>query len=488
MSYPIPQMVDPSGATSGTDASDITNSGQAYFFVNAGNRWCFNGHGNAGKVAAFKSTDGGNTWVEKDSGNGPGSPDFLRPSMLYDGNHTVFIVRGNATHQLQFYAFDLSSELFTGAIGGPMPTPRNMSGFMGVVQFADGSFRCLYSNSTDHKLYFQDFDGVSVWSNETAFVTGTTNALLKQLLFSSDVCHIVYQVDASGHSTTHHYIQLAKNGTTSSDHNFAQDIEDTMGSTFSDGLIELDRDQIVFPLCVFGTGTPVNVVRGGPISAPTWTTEIVNDGTGSFNQNSWPTMIRLSNGDEQIFWVTHSQTGFTLTAFSAVATAINSGSGWGATSVYYDIGLNPFSDPDPVNCATDQILYIKALNVSGTVYFHFDGFSGNLNFNEPNFTFGISNVLTCSLTANATSIVLGESVILSWTTTGSPISASMFDGSTTTNVPPVSGSLVVTPTMNSTTYTLTVTNNTGSSTCQVTISAGTCPFSQAHHQSYPFFA
>src|SRR6185437_151127 len=74
----------------------------------------------------------------------------------------------------------------------------------------------------------------------------------------------------------------------------------------------------------------------------------------------------------------------------------------------------------------------------------------------------------CSLSANPTAINQGQSSTLSWTTTGTPTSASINNGVGSVN-PPGVGSTNVAPAV-TTTYTMTVTNAAAiSGTCSTPI-------------------
>jgi hypothetical protein len=75
---------------------------------------------------------------------------------------------------------------------------------------------------------------------------------------------------------------------------------------------------------------------------------------------------------------------------------------------------------------------------------------------------------TCSLTANPATISQGQSSTLTWTTTGNPTRASI-DNGVGTVTPPAGGSVNISPAA-TTTYTLTVSNSAGSSTCSAAVS------------------
>lgn len=80
---------------------------------------------------------------------------------------------------------------------------------------------------------------------------------------------------------------------------------------------------------------------------------------------------------------------------------------------------------------------------------------------------------TCTLSAAPPAINIGGSSTLSWTTTGNPTTASIDNGIGAV-VPTTSGSVNVAPTAD-TTYTMTVTNVAGSSTCSASVIVNTGP-------------
>lgn len=101
----------------------------------------------------------------------------------------------------------------------------------------------------------------------------------------------------------------------------------------------------------------------------------------------------------------------------------------------------------------------------------------------------VSNAPTCTLSANRTTVALGESVILSWTSTGQADSANISDGITTlaTGLPP-NGSFTTFPTK-TTTYVLNIISNQfGSSTCQITITVGSSCAASSLAQTYSQFS
>jgi len=480
-SMPTPVRIDTSVNSSDHSAADISNSSGPYHFHALGAEWSFTGSFNGGMVHAYKSTNDGATWTEQDAGNGPVDSVSQQASMFFDGVHTVYILVTKATaggsphpSKLELHSFSLLTGTFGGAIGPQSPTARKSQSVLGIVQFSDLTFRAFYNDdqgTTSHTLYFQDFDGAT-WSNETVVATGAANGSARwiQINVTADVCHLVYQINLS--QTGYWYVQIARNGTMSNLHNFTQSIVN-FGATAWDGLVELDNNVIVLPFngppVVTPPFTAVFALRGTPISAPVWSLETVNNGAGDYELNAQPTLVRLANGSEQIFWTFLSFIGpQSLSAESAIATATNSGSGWGATTTLYDIQLNPFGDPDVTNDTSDAIFYVSVEQFGGNVYVNFDGFTtffGGTG-HQPNFTFsfaGPSSSPTCSLNATPTTIDLaGDPVTLSWTTANSPTTAAINNGVGAVN--PDGGSVVVHPT-SSTTYVLTVTNANGTSQC-----------------------
>jgi hypothetical protein len=482
---PTPIFVSGIPITGGPPSANIRNSQNTYHFhVSAAVQWSFAALQVSAnyQIHAYKSTDNGATWAEQDVNNGP-SNRGVGPGIFWDGANTVYIAVMDATPALNLYSFDLVAGTFGAQVGPTSPTLPSFlggnSGFRWLIQFSDLSFRVFYvaptsGNSNVRDFRFIDFDGAT-WSNDTSIdsITGNNFITVAEIQTQGDVQHIIYA--PSTPASTWKYIRIDRAGATSSPHTFPTgDKIALFGGTLSDGVYESDNDEIVFPAIVLTGVNTINVAvyRGTPTSAPVWTgPEIAY--TENLDIPTYPTLVRLANGTEQLFFIYYpvspnQDDGFN--SLSAIATVTKTGASWSALSQYYNLAIDPFSNPDPGECISDQILNLGVEVYGGAVYLQFDGFSGNFStatLRQPNFGFAAPiPPPTCSLSGSPLTITLGDSSTLSWTTTGTPDTATIDNG--VGSVDPSGGSVSVSPT-ETTTYILTVTNGSGSSTCQVTI-------------------
>ncbi len=463
---PTPILVDLNGVTNNSNSANSVPSHNSYHFSHLGSLWCV--IGKTGRYfEIFNSTDGGNTWTQQDSANSPGP--FQSIGLFWDGSSDTLYCWGSAvtTNITTLNSFDMSTALFGGAIGSNSPALGAAPVYL--IQKADTTFRLYYGGATDTTLAFRNFDGASTWSAENVIATGTS-AQYVEFIPQGDVAHIIYYTASS-----YKYIRVAGDGSLSSAHTFTEAGLAFGGSglgTSCDGVIETTGDFVAIPASV--TGPDIVMLRATPTSAPVWQAAEVIDATNNFAQA--PTMVLGASGEEIVYWMDQSAagSGLGLTTQSAIYSSVNFGVGWAARVLFYDIAVDPYSDPDPANCISDRIYNIGLAEDSGDIFVHFDGASGNFAGGaQPNFGFGAivppPTPPTCSLSGSPLGINPGDTATLSWTTTNTPTTASIDNG--VGNVNPNGGSVLVAPTV-TTTYILTVTNADGSSTCQVTISVG----------------
>jgi len=468
---PTPILVDTSGVANKSASANSVPSHNSYHFSHLGSLWCIvaeNPTGSGRTFMVFNSTDGGTIWTEQDAGNGPGPVPFL--NFFWDGSSDVIYIAASAltTHAVTISTFDMSTATYGPAVGSSSPALHGRTIY--TVRFSDSTFRIFYGDdNTNLAIYFRDFDGVSTWSSETTIDTGAFSSFV-ELIRQSDVCHLIYFGVAS-----YKYVRIARNGSMASNHTFAISGLAFGGSgvgTGCDGVIETVGDFIAIPAT--NSGPDVIMLRATPTSAPVWQAAEPIDTTENFAQA--PTMILGPSGEEIVYWIDQSPAGagLGLSPQSAIYSSTNSGSGWSARSLVYDIAVDPYSDPDPTNDTSDRIYNVGLAEVSGETLVHFDGASGNFAGGaQPNFTFG-ATVLppTCSLSADPATIIPGGSSVLTWTTANTPTSAVIDNG--VGSVDPAGGTTTVSPSV-TTLYILTVTNDAGSSTCQALVTVAAIP-------------
>lgn len=150
------------------------------------------------------------------------------------------------------------------------------------------------------------------------------------------------------------------------------------------------------------------------------------------------------------------------------ATSPTNALSWTATTKLLDTG------PIPTSSGDTSAVQLLALPMTGgigvlSVANDFNNFTGK---EIMQFDFIASPGPTCTLSANPTTIVSGNSSLLTWTTANNPTTA--FIDNNVGYVNPAGGTFVVSPTV-TTTYHLTVSNINGSSNCQVTITVTPAP-------------
>lgn len=473
-----------------------TGSMRLHTFADSGNLWAF-GHTQLGPLtpAVFKSTDAGATWHVQDSANatqhasnggGPGVAGSGGIHFYYDAPNkkiwfAYFNIQTGGQFFIEFQTFDINTGLYSAPFafgGGNNPNfatvgPEKLEDF---VVLSDGTATVFYCNDPgtlgqpNISLYCAQWNVGTGWAppfristNEPAgSINNAVRADLLGATSSGTIAYLFYMVaqvhqgDTGIPTYAIYYRSVDNTGSLGSITTFLSN------QTYAGGPVQTERQGIITTVPgldpndpwigvwhtsflsfqnVYISGSIVKTyidhggkpawLTGTPLGSPTFTiTDIFSPVTALEEVNGVPADIAA--------WIFQ-----TSGANDSFSDSTNSGSGWGAPALLYS---NP----------THHFNYIWPVGNNASVYDYLQQVPYYLASSGP-------VAPTCTLS----SMVAGGSVTLTWTTANSPTSASIDQGIGAVN--PAGGSLVIPLPLVTTTYTLTVMNAAGTSTCQTTV-------------------
>ncbi len=521
----------PANITSLGNGWDLGNSPNGdKIFEYAGNLFLFIRQGGTGgtpsgdvKIHAMKSIDRGLTWAEADSANLPAfntniSAGLHNYTVMQDGA-TAYIMTSTTSAPttvtgLQWATFDLGLSTWGSLVTSSSIIPDEVASTGGevllhLIRRGSSDYILFYSGTRETvsavergRCYYATFNG-SAFGSATA-ITGQAGQA--QTYFpnsgksdSTGKIQFIYSDRGPGASSNNFNVYAITLGPTNilgtptlitqSAYIIGEQGQVSRLEVYMNGAIETLGVAIV--LWNDATGFPSIGYFDAPASTnPTWNSHTVFTGahndpnadlivTEDVDYYVIPQHITLAaangkieiiglDGDQNFdapagYWETHADTSDPTT--------------WSAKAHLFDVSI-----ADSNGCQVTAIGLTDGVGIFGS---GIDSFT-----NEEVGQFYLVSVAapgtpapTCSLSSDKTSIFAGQTVILSWTTTNTPTSASIDNGVGAVPVP--TGAISVSPIV-TTTYILTVTNAGGSSTCQVTITVGDCA-SSASRLDYSFF-
>ncbi len=319
------------------------------------------------KVAVYKSTDGGATWVSQDAANRPavfsGSQGC---SSARRGNIFTICYPPSAGGGLRVITFDCSTDTF-GAISAAGPTAKFGQSWMLQLP-SNGDCYIYYARvPTIEIIYYQVFSG-GVWGGEVQLTSEVSNSFPANVLLDPDErMHIFYRV-----------LNTLKDITVLAGVIGAANV--VRVGTGQDSFSELGQPAILgtdiilpYTFDEFNTGQALAaVIVGGPYNNPTtWAAPLVIDTIPTVSVNGADTTLcavpSLDGLTVTVFWISLDYSSFPNPAgiIDQMWYSQNSGFGWGAPVLYYDAVTNPqLEDPgeDPFAQDLHTISVIALLN------------------------------------------------------------------------------------------------------------------------------
>ncbi len=479
---------------------DLGQSPRGQFaFEHGGNQYCFmrQGGGNspAGdkKLHAFKSTDSGATWTEQDSANAP----ILTNIASFSGNYTVALDGSNVLvldvtasagspptiTGLNRWTYDLTADTWSGATHDSAILPGYMG--RGTGQVTQVMIELAVKGTSDYVLLYSGptsgSGGSALGRVYVATYNGTTFGTPTIVPGQSDPTYF-FPVDISyAPVAAKFYLSYLKRSDTTL--NVIAWDESTFGSNsivtaevnlvnqigaFSEILVYTDTVETlgIAGFTLVGGTTDTEQFFHAPASTLVWVPVTVSNDSAvlpvdqAFYLTSRDVTLILAGGRLTLVWV---YTNFDLPTIVFYETdAAIPGSTWTTPTILFH------SSREADFFSTCQVFAFNMTGGYGTLGQSTGSFNPDIDSETMDFFFfGVApppEPPTCSLTATPTTIDLpGDPVTLSWTTTGTPTTATI-DNGVGTVTPATGGSVVVNPT-GDVTYTLTVSNDNGSSQC-----------------------
>jgi hypothetical protein len=302
---------------------------------------------NPSRLQVFMSANNGQTWTQQDAAH---APSVVGSSIEYNTVFDpvagiIYFVYQSAIGSLAFGIFNCTTLAFTATF---YPTVADTQGALfafDLVVRADGSAIVTYINNANHLIYKVNTAGTwSAATQATPQTAGHTYATQNLILDSTQTTHLIYLDTAAGVNTWQHVtISNAAGGNVLGAPASITTTLQLNGDTMFRGGIW--QGQLVLPVVRVsgGTNTRASVFLGNPVAAPVWSVlDIQLNGAGETILDS----NILVNGTALLS--TWSVNGGIGIAPFQMRMATNTGSGYGAVSVFYNAALNPPAD-NPTN-------------------------------------------------------------------------------------------------------------------------------------------
>jgi hypothetical protein len=310
---------------------------------------------------AFKSIDGGDTWVPQDTANEPGllpvsgltgDPHFFYP---IQGGPTVYVAWQTNTGvginvAARINSFDMSTGLWgTQSILGT----NNLTGRRDtyLVRLSTGDFYLISGDfpSATNAQYVTFIGGV--WAVSATAVNspqvGMSTFGRSAAVDSTDTIHYVYEeVGPTANQVTLFYVQISSLGVVGTPIQLGQFTAAFRG--WNVGNIVFWNNQIIIPY-QNNTDDITAIFVGTPLATPTFTSTTVEAapvGARAF----WPTALVDKNNSLVIIWYLAGASDNTLRI------SINTGSGFTPSELFYDENTNP-----PANLNTPGALAVSSI-------------------------------------------------------------------------------------------------------------------------------
>jgi hypothetical protein len=184
------------GTTSGWVARSLFNVGDTLYAVVLNT--------SAVVIEVHKSTDGGVTWTEQDSGDSlahSGATHSYDANMPLSGSEAgfIYVAYRTASTTVRVRRFDTSTDTWEATdLGSANASTVVQSDFgMGLVVRSNGDVVILYRNSTNQDTYITKYES-GAWSISTVRTTATTVALCATMTANSDMAHLMIHETTNG--------------------------------------------------------------------------------------------------------------------------------------------------------------------------------------------------------------------------------------------------------------------------------------------------
>jgi hypothetical protein len=184
------------GTTSGWVARSLFNVGDTLYAVVLNT--------SAVLIEVHKSTDGGVTWTEQDSGDSlahSGATHSYDANMPLSGSEAgfIYVAYRTASTTVRVRRFDTSTDTWEATdLGSANASTVVQSDFgMGLVVRSNGDVVILYRNSTNQDTYITKYES-GAWSISTVRTTATTVALCATMTANSDMAHLMIHETTNG--------------------------------------------------------------------------------------------------------------------------------------------------------------------------------------------------------------------------------------------------------------------------------------------------
>ncbi len=313
-------------------------------------------------VRVFKSTDAGSTWVLQDGANSPqmGSAIF---DVQQTGNSLLVLFQHDTTNLLTFKAFDVSTDTWgVNSTAGPDPsmgTAEDLPGFKFVI-VNSGDLWVFYNYSTLNNREGSKYVVFSTgtWGSPTDFNAEALNVRFPftKLVYdtSADVIHVI-SLNTPGNtapttwSVKHQPITTAGViGSTTTCGTIGPSRAGAIPVAAPDvGKCTISGNSLIVPTTYFQTiftaGTnQIQVLVGTPLSAPVWTTNLINTLSLPTHEQDYESTSFVSGGTVYVFWVfLVSQLSTTTDDKLYYCSSTDAGVTWSAPTLHYDAVANP---------------------------------------------------------------------------------------------------------------------------------------------------
>lgn len=340
------------------------DSDAVWVFDAGGKRWAvlwkYKPIGYTNTIAIAVSSDNGATWSLCDSANAPlvstvgPAPvrcDHSRPSS--SATSITFAIRqDDGTYEdggIWYYRiclgdFSLTTQTF-GATYGAFEAAIGTFSYQQFAKRPDGTFIMVYqawdAGTAAYLLRYRVWDGA--WTQyDTAISLGNNanNIITHLAVDSAGRSHVLYVVAGSTY-----YLQIGADNSAAS----PEDISSSISGTLVRGNLAVSSDgKLIVPLLVLGTGFPVGILVGTPLSAPVFTAETISPSVNlaDFLDRAW---IQESDGRIAVYWPGSPEVG-NLHIYKSIRSADGT---WSEAEDVWNLPANPPDTTPPTTLCTN---------------------------------------------------------------------------------------------------------------------------------------
>lgn len=291
-------------------SNPVVDGSNFYMIIQSGTP---GGSGSHGNLHAYKSTDNGATWIEKDSAHAPANADDTNPPNWFQyyaavrhpnpATRKIYAVYFNTTNKLEVSAFNMSTDLWETAIPSTLgylaTTSNNFSfGLVATIRGVDNTLfvaaalnNITIGASSADRAYFAKLDLTGlVWDGAlTPFgqtnATDTNNWYPVGMVVSpgDNFVHTIFSaLGAPGKSISEHQVIKPDNTLGALDIVYQENLASPHGNIIDTGRVFVYTnvvDELIYSMNRFdptsNSNTQLVVFRGQSAINPTWSTQII---------------------------------------------------------------------------------------------------------------------------------------------------------------------------------------------------------------------